>query len=151
MPTPRERLESDLRAAMKAGEKERLSTVRLLLTEVNTEALRRGLELDEAAFVAVLRRAIKQRHEAAGQFRTGGRDELAAKEEREAEILGGYLPAAPGEAEIRAAVEAFVAERGLQGGAAIGPVMKEMLARFGPAVDGATVNRVVREALAARG
>src|SRR5262245_3230548 len=140
MTTPRERLESDLKTAMKAGEKEKVGTLRLLLTEVKNERIKRGSEVDEAAFAALTRRAIKQREEAAEQFRKGGREELAAKEEREKELLAAYLPAQADEGAIRAAVEAFVAERGLAGPAAIGPVMKEMLARFGAAADGATIN-----------
>jgi len=146
--TPQQRVESDLKAAMKAGEKERLSTLRMLLTEVKNEKIRRGSEVDDASFVAVVRKAIKQREEAAAQYRTGNRPELAAKEEAEAKTLTAYLPAQADEGQIRAAIEEMVASRGLSGPAAIGPIMKEMLARFGTAADGATINRLAREALA---
>lgn len=145
--TPQQRIETDLKAAMKAGEKGRLSTLRMLLTEVKNERIRLGSEVDEAGFVALVRKAIKQREEAAGQFRTGGREELAAKEESEAKTLATYLPAQVDEAQIRAAVQALVTERGLSGPAAIGPVMKEMLGRFGSSADGATINRIAREVL----
>ena len=145
--TPQQRIETDVRSAMKAGEKNRLSTLRMLLTEIKNERIRRGSEVDEAGFVALVRKAIKQREEAAGQFRTGQREELAAKEEGEAKILATYLPAQVDEAQIRSAVEALVAERGLSGPASIGPVMKEMLARFGSSADGATINRIAREVL----
>jgi len=133
---------------MKAGEKERLSTLRMLLTEVKNERIRRGGEVDEATFAGLTRKAIKQREEASEQYRKGGRPELADKEESEAELLAGYLPAQADEATIRAAVEALVAERGLSGPAAMGPVMKEVLARFGSAAAGATVSRIAREVLA---
>jgi uncharacterized protein YqeY len=145
--TPQQRIETDLKAAMKAGEKDRLSTLRMLLTEIKNERIRRGSEVDESGFVALVRKAIKQREEAAGQFRTGQREELAAKEEGEAKILATYLPAQVDEAQIRSAVEALVAERGLSGPAAIGPVMKEMLVRFGSSADGTTINRIAREVL----
>lgn len=149
-PTPRERLESDLKTAMKAGEKEKVGTLRMLLAEVKNERIKRGSEVDDAAFAALTRRAIKQREEAAEQFRKGGREELAAKEEREKVLLAAYLPAQADEDAIRGAIASFVAERGLAGPAAIGPVMKEMLARFGAAADGATINRLAREVLAGR-
>lgn len=146
-PTPQQRIETDLKTAMKAGEKDRLSTLRMLLTEIKNERIRRGSEVDEAGFVGLVRKAIKQREEASSQFRTGGREELAAKEEAEAKMLAEYLPAQVDEGQIRAAIQALVSERGLSGPAAIGPVMKEMLARFGSSADGATINRVAREVL----
>src|SRR5262249_47028000 len=131
-----------------AGDKARLSTLRLLLTEVKNERIRRGAEVDEAAFAGLVRKAIKQREEAAEQYRKGGRPELAEKEEGEARLLAAYLPAQVDEASLRAAIQALVAERGLSGPAAMGPVMKEMLARFGASADGATVSRLAREVLA---
>ena len=76
--------------------------------------------------------------------------ELADKEDREARLLAVYLPAQADEGAIRAAVAAFVAEQGLSGPAAMGPVMKEMKARFGASADGATLNRIAREVLAGR-
>jgi uncharacterized protein YqeY len=148
---PQQRIETELKAALKAGEKLRLQTMRLLLTEIKNERIRRGAEVDEAGFVALVRKAIKQREEAAAQYRAGQRAELAAKEESEAGILAGFLPAAADEGEVRAAIAALIAERGLAGPQAIGPVMKEMLARFGTRADGATLNRIARELLGAGG
>jgi hypothetical protein len=148
---PQQRIESELKAAMKSGDKLRRETLRLLLTEVKNERIRRGSEVDEAGFVALVRKAIKQREEAATQYRAGNRGESAAKEESEAAILGAYLPAAADEGEVRAAVAALIAERGLAGPQAVGPIMKEMLARFGGRADGATLNRIARELLGAGG
>ena len=145
--TPQQRIETDLKAAMKAGDKEKLSTLRMLLTEIKNERIRRGSEVDEPGFVALVRKAIKQREEASSQFRTGGREELAAKEDAEAKMLAAYLPAQVDEGQIRAAIQALISERRLSGPAAIGPVMKEMLARFGSSADGATINRIAREVL----
>jgi len=148
MSEPRQRIESDLKAALKAGEKERLSTLRMLVAEIDNERIRRGAAVDEAGFVALVRKAVKQRQEAAEQFRAGGREESAAKEEREAEILGAYLPQQAGEDEVRAAVERFVAEQGLSGPGDIGRVMGAMIQHFGVRSDGGTINRIARQVLA---
>lgn len=147
---PRERIAALVRAALKSGDKERLSTLRLLLTEIQNETLRTGAAVDEPAFQSLVRRAIKQRKESAHEFRAGHREELAAKEEREAVTLAGFLPQQASEEEIREAIRELVAARGLAGSQAIGVVMKETLARFGGAADGGTVNRIAREILAAR-
>lgn len=146
-PTPQQRIESDLRAAMKAGEKERVGTLRMLLTELKNERIRRGGEVDEAGFLTALRKGIKQREEAAEQFEKGNRPEQAAKERREAEILDTYLPAAPSEEEIRSAVEAYVAEHDLSGPQAMGRVMPAMIERFEGRADNAVVSRIAREVL----
>ena len=98
MATPQETVESDLRAALKAGDKEKLATLRLLLADVKNERIRRGSKVDTKTFAGLVRKAIKQRGEAAEQFRAGGRLELAEKEEREAAILEAYLPQQAGEA-----------------------------------------------------
>ena|SRR6185436_14744784 len=149
--TPQQRIESDVKAAMKAGEKDKLGTLRMLLTEIKNERIRRkGEEVDEAGFVALVRKAIKQREEAAEGFHKGGREEMARKEESEGAFLAQYLPAQVDEGQIRAAIAELVAARGLSGPAAIGPIMKEMLARFGSSADGATINRIAREVLAGK-
>jgi len=146
--SPKVRVSNDVKAAMKGGDKERLSTLRLLLAEVNNEEIRSLQQVDEAGFQAIVRRAIKQRKEASEQFRKGDRPELAAKEEREAAILEEYLPQQASEEEIRVAIVEIVAAQNLSGPAAIGAVMKATLARFAGAADGGTVNRLAREILA---
>ena len=151
MTTPLDRVQSDLKDAMRAREAERLSTLRMLLAELKNERIARGAELDDQAFVAVVRRGIKQRRDAAGQYREGGRAELADKEEREVVVLEGYLPRQASEDEIRAAVEEHVVAQGLAGPKAMGPVMKAMQDRFAGTADGATLSRIAREVLAARG
>jgi uncharacterized protein YqeY len=148
MPTPQERIQADVKEAMKARDKERLSTLRMLLADLKNEKIRRGEEVDEDAFLATVRRCIKQRHDAEQQFRNGDREELADKEKREAEMLTVYLPQQIGADELRAAIEELVAAEGLSGPRGIGPVMKAMLKRFGAAVDGASINRIAREVLA---
>ena len=148
MSTPQETIQNDLKAAMKAGEKERVGTLRMLLTELKNERIRAGEEVGEDRFLALVRKAVKQRQEAAEQFRAGGRKEMADKEEREAAQLEVYLPAQASEEAIRAAVEELVAAEGLEGPAAIGRVMKAMIARFGAGADGRTINQIARQILA---
>lgn len=145
--TPQQRIEADLKTAMKAREKERVGTLRMLLTDLKNERIRRGSEVDEAGFMALVRKGIKQREEAAEQFTKGNRPEQAAKERREAEILEGYLPAGPSEAEVRAAVEAYVGEHGLSGPQSMGKVMPAMIQRFEGRADNAVLSRIVREVL----
>ena len=147
MSTPQQRIEEQVRQALKAGEKERLATLRMLLNSIKNERIRTGEEVDETGFLQLVRKAIKQRQESSEQFRQGNREELAAREEREAEILAVYLPPAVDEEELAAAIRAFVAEAGLTGPQAMGVVMKEMLARFSGRTDGGTINRLARTIL----
>ncbi|MFL6194590.1 MAG: GatB/YqeY domain-containing protein [Thermoanaerobaculia bacterium] len=146
--TPQQRIESDVKAAMKSGEKEKLSTLRMLLTEIKNERIRRGEDVDEAGFISLVRKSIKQREDSVSQYRSGGREELAAREEAEIVTLNQYLPAQVDEGQIRDAIQEVVDARGLTGPAAMGPIMKEMIARFGSSADGATINRLAREVLA---
>ncbi|HTG36677.1 MAG TPA: GatB/YqeY domain-containing protein [Thermoanaerobaculia bacterium] len=146
--TPQQRIEAEVKAAMKSGEKEKLSTLRMLLAEIKNERIRRGDDLDEAGFVSLVRKAIKQREDSISQYRAGGREELAAKEEAELATLGAYLPAQVDEGQIRAAVEEIVTAQGLSGPAAMGAIMKGVMARFGSSADGSTINRIAREVLA---
>ena len=120
----------------------------MLLTEVQNERSRKGNEVDEAAFLVLVRRAIKQRDEAAEQFDKGDRAELAAKERGEKEILASFLPPAASEEEIASVAQEILA--GLPPGPqAMGPLMKELRARFA-AADGATLSRIARAALESR-
>lgn len=149
MSTPQETIQSDIKEALKAKQPERLSTLRMLLSEIKNEKIRAGAEVEEDGFLRLVRKAVKQRQDSAEQFRKGDREELAAKEDREIEILSVYLPAQIGEAEIRQAIEELVAAEGLSGAQGIGPVMKAMLARFGGAADGRTINQIARAVLTA--
>jgi|CXWL01.1.fsa_nt_gi uncharacterized protein YqeY len=148
-PSPLDRLHADLKTAMKSGQKETTSTLRMLLSEVMNEEMRSGA-VDEGGFVKVVQRAIKQRRESADQYTKGGRPELAAKEEQEIVLLGAYLPRQVDEAVLRAAIAELVTSQSLSGPAALGAIMKAMMARFAGQADGATVSRLAREILAGR-
>ena len=141
------KFQSDMKQAMKSGDKEKLSTLRMLISAVQYEEVAKGQPLEEADYLTVLAREVKKRKEASEAFRTGGREEDALKEEREAVILRAYLPQQMTEAEIREAIQAVIAEKGLAGKAQLGLLMKEMMARFKGKVDGKTVQALAGEYL----
>jgi uncharacterized protein YqeY len=147
MSTPQERLSDDVKAAMKAQDKERLGAQRMLLAAVKNEKIELGHDLDDAEFHAVVRRQIKQRRDSIEQFRAGNRIEMAEKEERELAVLEGYLPAQASEDAIRAAIAEVIAAEGLSGPKGLGPIMKAIKAKFGATADGSLVNRLAKEAL----
>ena len=131
-------------SAMKSYERERVAALRLVLSELQkAEKDGGGDEL------AVLRRERKRRLEAADQFRAGGRPELAEKEEAEAELIQGYLPAELGDDELDAIVNDAISETGAGGPADMGQVMKAAMARVRGRADGKRVSARVREALEA--
>ncbi len=147
MSTPLQTVQNHLKEAMKAKDKERLGTLRMLLTAVKNDQIEQGNELDEDGFLAVVRRLVKQRKDSATQYRNAGRDELADKEEREIVILEAYLPAQVDEADLHAAIAELIKAEGLEGPKGIGPVMKAMMQKFGATADGGTINKIARELL----
>ena len=139
-----DRVKQDLTSAMKAGEKDRVGTLRLVLSELQKAAKEGG---DDE--VAVLRRERKRRQESAGAFRDGGRPELADAEEAEAEIISGYLPAELSDEELRGIVAEAVAETGASSPKDMGQVMKAAMPRVAGRADGKRVSGKVKEALSA--
>lgn len=147
MSTPQERIQSEIKDALKAKATSRLTTLRMLLSDIKNEKIKLGHEVGEDDLVRLVKKGIKQRQDAADQFRAGGREEQADQELAEGEILSEFLPAQASEDEIRAAVEELVAAEGLEGPKAIGVIMKAMMAKFGAAADGRTINQVARQIL----
>jgi len=139
-----DRVKEDLTAAMRAGEKDRVGRLRLVLSELQKAAKDGG---DDE--LAVLRRERKRRLDAAAQFRDAGRDELAAGEESEAELIAGYLPAELGDDELRAIVERAVADAGAESPRDMGRVMKLVIPAVDGRADGGRVSRAVRTVLGA--
>lgn len=121
-----DRISADLKAAMKAGDKERLATLRLLLTAIQNERIAAGRAVDDEGLMTLVQRAVKQRRESADAYRGGGREEAAAREEREIAILEEYLPEPVDEETLRGAVRELVEAEGLEGPQAIGQVMKTL-------------------------
>lgn len=135
-------MKSDLITAMKAGEKERVAALRMVLSELQKAAKEGG---DDE--VAVLRRERKRRVESATAFRDAGREELAAAEEAEAELITAYLPAELGDDELRTIVQEAVAEVGATSPKEMGLVMKAAMARVAGQADGKRVSTIVQEVL----
>ena len=129
---------------MKAGERERVGALRLVLSELQKAAKEGG---DDE--VAVLRRERKRRLDAAEQFRAGGREELAAKEESEATLIGGYLPAELSDDELRRLVDKQIAATGAESPKDMGRVMGAVMPAVDGRADGKRVSSLVREKLGA--
>jgi uncharacterized protein YqeY len=142
--TVAEQVRADMTSAMKAGEKDRVGALRLVLSELQKAAKEGG---DDE--LAVLRRERKRRLEAASQFREANRPELADGEESEARLIEGYLPAELSDAELDALVTAAVAETGASSPRDMGQVMKAVMARSEGRADGKRASARVREALGA--
>lgn len=140
-----EKIQEDLKAAMKIKNEKELSAVRMLIAAVKNEEIgKRPKALEEADVVAVIKREIKKLQDGVEQFRQGGREELAAQYEEEIKILRKYLPAEVGEGEVRKAVKK-VAENAADKN--FGAVMKAAMAELKGRADGALVSKIVKEEL----
>ena len=137
-----EEIKADLQGAMRAGEKEKVGALRLVLSELQKAAKEGG---DDE--LAVLRRERKRRLEAAGAYREAGRADLAEGEEREAELIGSYLPAELSEPELVAIVEQAVRESGAASPKEMGVAMKHAIAAVDGRADGKRVSGLVRASL----
>ena len=137
-----EQIRADVTAAMKAGDRDRVKALRLLLSEVQKDAKEGGA--DEQA---VLRRERKRRREAEAAYREAGRDDLAAGEAYEAEAIEAYLPAELSDSELDSLVAAAVAETRASGPRDMGGVIKQVMAAAGGRADGKKVSNKVKEAL----
>jgi uncharacterized protein len=132
----------DLNNAMRAGEKQRVGALRMILSELQ-KASKEGSD-DE---LAVLRRERKRRLEAARAFRDAGRPDLAAGEEAEGELIGAYLPAELSDGELRAVVEQALADSGARSPKDMGVAMKSVMAAVDGRADGKRVSGLVKAVL----
>ncbi len=137
-----EQLKGDLSTAMKAGEKERVGALRMVLSELQKDA-----KLGGGDELAVLRRERKRRLEAAEAYRDAGREELEASERDEAELIAGYLPAELGDPELREIVERAVKDSGAESVRDMGRAMGVAMAAVDGRADGKRVSGLVRAAL----
>ena len=138
------RLRADLTVARKERDKSRTLVLSTVLSEVRNEEIYRRAELDDDGVVQVIAKGIKQRKDAAEQMRAAGREELAAREESQAEVLANYLPEGLSEEEVRGLVRQAIADGAEQMGPLMGRLMPQIRGRF----DGKEANRIVREELA---
>ena len=138
-------LRADLKTAMKAKEKERTGTIRMLLAAIQTaETEGTKHEVDDAEILKIIAREVKKRRESAEIYATNGRQELADAELREAEILEAYQPAQLTDEEVDALVEEAVAEVGAESMAQMGQVMKAANAKAAGRVDGKRLSTAVK-------
>lgn len=147
----RDTIKSAQVTAMKAGEKDRLAAVRLILAKLKD----RDIELrtassvpdDDTVVVEVLQKMAKQRRESIDMFRSGGRDELAAKEQAELDVIESFLPQQLGDDETKAAIEAIKAETGATSVKDMGKVMAVLKERHGSVIDMSKASGLVKAAL----
>ncbi len=148
--TFQERIDSDLKEAMKAKDAARLSVVRMLKSALKNAAIEKyGVtgQLDDAEAMAVVRKQAKQRHDSIEGFEKGGRPDLAATEKAELEILNHYLPKQLAPEEITALVAGAIAEAGATSKAQMGAVMKLVQAKAAGRADGKALSQEVQRQL----
>jgi uncharacterized protein YqeY len=142
-----DKVRADMTEAMKAQEKERLSTLRMLQSALKNEQINLGHELSDEEAMTVIRKAMKQRQDSIEQFTNAGRTEMAEKERVEMELLKTYLPAELSAEELESGIREIIASTGAQSKKDLGKVMKEATVRFKGRVDGKKVQEVVSRLL----
>ena len=142
-----DRINDDLKAAMKSGETLKRDTLRMLTAALKNAKIEKMGALDDAECLAVVRSGVKSRKDSAEQYRAAKRPDLAEKEEAEIAVLEGYLPKQLDEAGTRTLLEAVIAETGATGKAQLGVVMKAVMAKHRDVIDGKLVQRLLGELL----
>jgi uncharacterized protein len=141
------RIEGDLKAAMKAGDKRRVATLRLLLSVLKNEKIQSQRDLSAEEVEAALRRSVKQRKDSIEQFTRGGRQDLVDAETEELAILESYLPKGLSAAEVEDALRDVIRKKGLSSARDVGLAMKELMARHKGRVDGKQAQEIARRLL----
>jgi uncharacterized protein YqeY len=139
----------DMKSAMKAGDKDRLKTVRLIMAAIKQVEVDKRVELDDAGVLVVLDKMVKQRRDSVTQFEKGGRDDLAAIEKAEIEVLANYLPEQLSAEELAALVDEVIAATGAEGMRDMGKVMGQIKAKAAGRADMGAVSATVKERLGA--
>lgn len=143
----KDRIGEDMKTAMRARESQRLGTIRLLQAAIKQREIDERVLLDDAAVVAVIDKLVKQRKDSVAAYTQAGRQDLADQESAEIAVLQAYLPARLSEDEIRAAVQAIVAELGASGPGDMGKVMGAVKARLAGKADMGAASAAVKAAL----
>ena len=144
----RARITEDMKAAMRARETARLSTIRLLLAAIKQKEVDERIEVSDADVVGIIDKMIKQRRESIAHFDAGGRPELSAAERAEIELLRAYLPQPLSAAEVEALIAEAISDAGVSGPAAMGKVMAALKPRLAGRADMALVADRVKARLA---
>ena len=143
----KQQLTDDMKAAMKAGEKDRLAVIRLINAAIKQREVDERIELDDAAVLAVLEKMVKQRKDSVSQYEAANREDLAAIERDEIVVIERYLPAKMGEAEILAAINAAIAQTGAASAADMGKLMGVLKPLLAGQADMGLVSKLVKQAL----
>jgi len=145
--TLKERITEDMKAAMRASDKERLSTIRMVQAAIKQREVDERITLDDAQVIAVLEKMVKQRKESVVQFEQGGRADLADKEKAEIALLQAYLPAQLSEAEVDALIKEAIAATGAASIKDMGKVMGAVKAQAAGRADMGAVSARIKAAL----
>ena len=144
----KQRLTDDMKAAMKGGDKATLGVIRLMNAAIKQREVDERIELDDAAVLAVLDKMVKQRRDSVSQYEAAAREDLAAIERAEIEVIERYLPAKLDEAAILAAIDAAIAQTGAAGPAAMGKLMGVLKPQLAGQADMGQVSALVKRRLA---
>ncbi|HJW94210.1 MAG TPA: GatB/YqeY domain-containing protein [Thermoanaerobaculia bacterium] len=142
-----DKVRADLTESMKARSAERTSVLRMLQAAIKYEQISVQHELSDEEALAVIRKAVKQRHDSIEQYTKGNRPDLAAKEQSELEILKTYMPPELSDEEIESGVREIIASTGAQSKKDMGKVMKEATARYKGRADGKKIQEIVQRLL----
>lgn len=143
----KERMQRELKEAMKAHDELKVSTLRLLSSAIKNKEIDERKPLDDEGLLAILSTAAKQRRESIEQYEKGGRQDLADKEKAELAIIQGYLPQQLSKDEVAAVIKETIAETGAAGAKDMGKVMKALMPKVKGKADGKLVNELVKELL----
>lgn len=144
-----EKLTGDLKDALKSGDKDRVSILRMVKSSIKNLEIEKRVPLNDDEISAILRTFVKRAKEAIDQFSSAGRTELAEKETRELSIIQDYLPKELDEEEVRAIIKNAIDESGAEGVRDMGKVMKAVMVKSKGQVDGKRANQLVKEMLEA--
>ncbi|ACN99046.1 GatB/YqeY domain-containing protein [Sulfurihydrogenibium azorense] len=141
------KLQEEMKAAMKSGDKDRLSTIRMLISEIKKVQIDSKKELSDEEIVSILQKYVKQRKEAYQQYLQAGREDLANKELKEIEVVQEFLPQPLSEEEISKIVEETIKEVGVTSVKDMGKVIKAVMEKVKGRAEGAVVSKIVKEKL----
>jgi uncharacterized protein YqeY len=145
--TLKERITDDMKSAMRSGEKERLATIRLVLSGIKQREVDERIMLDDAQVLSVIEKMTKQRKESITQFEAGGRADLVAKEAAEMVVLQAYMPEAMSEAELATLIDTAIASTGAASIKDMGKVMAQVKAAAAGRADMAAVGALIKARL----
>jgi uncharacterized protein YqeY len=149
MPSTKERLQDDVKAALKAGDRARLGVLRMVMAAIKQREVDSRETLDDAAVLSILEKMVKQRQDAISQFERGNRGDLVAKETAEIDVIRGYLPEPLDETAITALIDAAIADTGAAAPSDMGRVMAEIKKHAAGRVDMGQISQLVRARLSA--